>query len=546
MKTPNPRAHFLNLLPLLVCMFRAIAQLGSWELLQENAGISAMHMALLSNGKVVMFDRTDFGKSNLSLPAGRCRSDPNELALTLDCTAHSAEYDPVANSVRPLFVQTDVWCSSGAIAPDGRLIQTGGFNDGDHVVRVFQPCDNCDWEEFPSGLAARRWYASNQILPDGRIIVIGGRRQYNYEFYPKSEMTAATFLFRFLAETKDANENNLYPFVHLSTDGNLFVFANNRSVLLDYGGNRIVKVFPTMPGGDPRNYPSSGSSTLLPLRISPELSAIPVEVLVCGGAPTGSYDQAREGQFVQALDTCGRIRITDPSPQWQIETMPVARVMGDMVLLPTGDVLIINGASAGTAGWEFGRNPVLSPVLYNPVAPSSARFRTLASTQVPRVYHSTAILLPDGRILVGGSNPHVYYNFSGVLFPTELRLESFSPPYLSPQFSRLRPNIIFPASNPATIRFGQQFQVRFSVESMVGAEGITVTMVAPSFTTHSFSMNQRLLVLQNTMLTVLSPNVYQANTVAPQSPLLAPPGYYLIFVVHQGVPSSAIWSRISA
>lgn len=74
-----------------------------------------------------------------------------------------------------------------------------------------------------------------------------------------------------------------------------------------------------------------------------------VEVLVCGGAPKGAHINAKKGTFVVALDTCGRIKISDPNPKWVMERMPMSRVMGDM-LLPNGDVLIINGGSSETAG----------------------------------------------------------------------------------------------------------------------------------------------------------------------------------------------------
>jgi hypothetical protein len=144
-----------------------------------------------------IFDRTDFGKSNLSLPNGQCRNDPNESALKIDCTAHSAEYDVATNTFRALFVQTDVWCSSGAVIPDGRLIQTGGFttvNEGSgYSLPTLAVTGN--WQEIENGLAVCRWYATNHILPDGQQIVIGGRRQFNYELYPKSFICANTYSF---------------------------------------------------------------------------------------------------------------------------------------------------------------------------------------------------------------------------------------------------------------------------------------------------------------------------------------------------------------
>ncbi|KAB1203723.1 Galactose oxidase [Morella rubra] len=517
---------------------------GRWRLLQKSIGITAMHMQLLNNDRVIIFDRTDFGRSNLSLPNGRCRYDPTDEALKIDCTAHSVEYNVANNSFRALFVQTDVWCSSGAVHPDGSLIQTGGFNDGERKVRVFKPCTDCDWQEIDNGLAARRWYATDHILPDGRQIIIGGRGQFNYEFYPKSGGSEQLYSLPFLVQTNDEYiENNLYPFVFLNVDGNLFIFANNRAILFDYENNKIAKTYPEIPGGDPRSYPSTGSAVLLPLR-NLQAQFVVAEVLVCGGAPKGSYTQATYDYFVGALNTCARIKITDPKPQWVMETMPTPRVMGDMTLLPDGNVLIINGASAGTAGWEYGRNPVLNPVLYRPDKARGSRFKLLKATTIPRMYHSTAILLRDGRVLVGGSNPHVGYEFTNVLFPTELRLEAFYPPYLGAQYSNLRPAIVSPLSQ-TKLTHGQKLIVRFSVTGILAPNLVSVTLVAPSFTTHSFSMNQRLLVLDAGKVTYLrNYHAYQVQVTTPSSGNLAPSGYYMLFVVHRGVPSNGIWVQI--
>ncbi|CAH9120329.1 unnamed protein product, partial [Cuscuta europaea] len=229
---------------------------GKWDLLVGNVGIAAMHMQLLNNDRVVILDRTDFGLSNISLPPGQCREDANDLATKVDCTAHSVEYDVAGNTVRPLMVQTDVWCSSGGVMPDGTLVQTGGWNDGDHVVRVLAPCaDNkCDWVELPGALLQWRWYATNHILPDGRQIIIGGREQFNYEFHPK-RAGGGELLYDlpFLADTNDPGaENNLYPFVFLNVDGHLFIFANNKAILYDYVKHAVVRSYPAMPDAQPR------------------------------------------------------------------------------------------------------------------------------------------------------------------------------------------------------------------------------------------------------------------------------------------------------
>ncbi|KAK3231750.1 hypothetical protein Dsin_003631 [Dipteronia sinensis] len=523
---------------------------GRWQLLQKSIGISAMHMQLLNNDRVIMFDRTDFGESNLSLPHGKCRNNTGEKALKVDCTAHSIEYNVLSNTFRPLMVHTDTWCSSGTLMPNGTLIQTGGNKNGGRVIRIIKPCsdDKCDWVEVKNVLDMKRWYATNHILPDGRQIVIGGRNQFNYEFLPKKNGAPNLYSLPFLNETRDSSyvENNLYPFVFLIGDGNLFIFANNRAILFNYSNSKVVKKYPTMPGGEPRCFPSTGSAVLLPLK---NLSApsVEAEVLVCGGAPKGSAakaDNKKNHTFVRALDTCGRIKITDPNPQWVMETMPHARIMGDMILLPNGNVLIINGAAAGVAGWEINRNPVLNPVLYRPDHIIGSRFESQNPATIPRMYHSTAVLLLDGRVLVGGSNPHKRYNFTGVLFPTELSLEAFSPAYLDPENSNLRPKIVLPPSH-AKLKYKQNLEVRFTLAAgNVTLDKLSVTMVVPSFTTHSFAMNQRLLVLGSEKVAGLGNNTYTVQVTTPGSGNLAPPGYYLLFVVHQDIPSKGIWVNL--
>ncbi|KAI4369426.1 hypothetical protein MLD38_017865 [Melastoma candidum] len=518
---------------------------GEWRLLQASVGISAMHMQLLHDNRVVLFDRTDFGRSNLSLPDGRCRYDSKDTVLKTDCSAHSVLYDVITNTFRPLMVLTDTWCSSGAVSPDGDLVQTGGYNDGDRAVRSFTPCGDgsCDWVEFPNYLSRRRWYATDQILPDGRIIVIGGRRQFSYEFYPKNDDNRGSSSFltlHFLIETRDENENNLYPFVHLLPDGNLFVFANTRCISLNYRTNTVVREFPSIPVRVPRNYPSSGSSVMLP--IDENKDSLDVEILICGGAPTGSYTQALQGNFIRASSSCGRLKVTDKNPSWAMENMPVARVMGDMLLLPTGNVLIINGVEFGTAGWELGRSPVTRPLIYCTADDTpTGRFSIMAPSPRPRLYHSTAALLHDGRILIGGSNPHRFYNFTDVNYPTDLSLEAYLPPYLSPEHDKIRPRIL---SADQLLRVGQTFSITFQVAGYLEASSLSARIVSPPFTTHSLSMNLRMVVLKSAGVSRSTSDKYVLNVAGPSKAEIAPPGYYMLFVVNSGIPSSAVWIKI--
>jgi len=146
-------------------------------------------------------------------------------------------------------------------------------------------------------------------------------------------------------------------------------------------------------------------------------------------------------------------------------------------------VLIINGAENGSQGWGFASNAVLNPVLYNPALAPGTRFDTLTATNIARVYHSTANLLPDGRILVAGSNTHEFYTFSPV-FPTELRIEAFSPPYLA---AGARPAIV---AAPGALGYGQNFVVEVEYAAVPRGD-IELNLLTAPFVTHSYAQVRR-------------------------------------------------------
>jgi len=94
-----------------------------------------------------------------------------------------------------------------------------------------------------------------------------------------------------------------------------------------------------------------------------------------------------------------------------------------MVSLPDGTFMIMNGATQGVAGFGLANNPNLNAVLYDPTQPIGSRFSILNNTIVARMYHSEAILLPDGRILVSGSDPQTDNPDGTVKYPEEFRVE---------------------------------------------------------------------------------------------------------------------------
>jgi len=183
----------------------------------------------------------------------------------------------------------------------------------------------------------------------------------------------------------------------------VFTIAGNQTIMWDYTNNVLLKTLPNTPLA-PRTFPSSATAVLLPLTFP----AYTPTVLVCGGC-NGAMPAP------VALADCYTIKPLDASPTWATEqSLPNgAQVMSDGIILPDGTVLIINGARIGSGGGFQADGPVLQPLIYNPAAAAGSRFTTQPATAIPRLYHSTATLLPSGEVLIAGSNPAVGYSLQG-------------------------------------------------------------------------------------------------------------------------------------
>ncbi|CAD6260394.1 unnamed protein product [Miscanthus lutarioriparius] len=186
--------------------------------------------------------------------------------------------------------------------------------------------------------------------------------------------------------------------------------------------------------------------------------------------------------------------------------------------------------------------PSTAPVIYRPDLPfvnRTGQFKEKMPTGTPR---------SRAR---GRQPPHHYYNFTNIKFPTDLSLKAFSPYYLDVS-KDLRPFMVDPSpkGGPTTVTYGGSLDLlcRIPARSVV-----SVTMVAPSFTMHSFTQNQRQLFLQvqvNKARLEAPPGVrvpddaYVAFVTMPSTAVLAPPGYYMLFVINGCIRSEGIWVHI--
>ncbi|KAF8634046.1 hypothetical protein AX17_004310 [Amanita inopinata Kibby_2008] len=474
--------------------------------------------------------------------------------------------------------------------PDG---SSGGWDseyqdfDGAKAIRILNPCkdsDNinsfqCQWFDDPTVLSMqkRRWYSAAEALADGTIVIIGGfvnggyiNRNYpntdpqfeggaaecTYEFFPSRGPVQP---FNFLIKTSGLNS---YAHTFLMASGKLFVQANVSTVLWDAGANQETPL-PDMPHNVVRVYPASGAVAMLPL--TPDNNYTQTIVL-CGGsdmpdAAWGNYAfPAINTWNYPASKDCQRITpepADGSAPAYeQDDDLLEGRTMGQFIILPDGKLLVVNGGLNGTAGYSqatgqtpnfsdmpFGESlasgPVGTPALYDPKAPKGQRWSNAGfeTSNIARLYHSSAMLLTDGSVLIAGSNPNVDVNLTAI-FPTTYKAEIFYPPYFK---ATTRPVV---TGAPNSISYGgQSFDLTISASSYSGsandaADATTVVLQRGGFTTHAMNMGQRLLQLNSTYTVHDDGTITLHVAQAPPNPNLFQPGPALLFVNIHGIPSN--------
>lgn len=199
-----------------------------------------------------------------------------------------------------------------------------------------------------------------------------------------------------------------------------------------------------------------------------------------------------------------------------------------MTALPDGTYLILNGGKQGRAGFGLTVDPNHNAVLYDPTKPVNQRMSVMANTTVDRMYHSEAILLQDGRVLVSGSDPQ------DVRFAQEYRVEVFVPPYLLSGAAQP----IFTIVNNVT-SFGYGETITLNVVQYQGLPSdIKVSLMGADSSTHGNSMGQR------TIFPAVSCSGTTCVVTTPPNANVSPPGWHQLFVLDGPTPSHSQWIRI--
>ncbi len=424
---------------------------------------------------------------------------------------HSAHlWDPADDSITDVPTELNLHCTGHVGLTDGTVFMAGGGGNGNGVgikeTSVFTlGARPSPWQRLKD-MNYPRWYPTCTTMPDGRVLVVGGNEQPGVPADIPEIYDRATDMWDLLpgAQTPPGQAAlPLYPFMFVLPDGKLF-FAGPRedTYTLD------VDPQATQP------WTFVGTSNF---RGDSAVMYEPGRVLKSGGiAPRGF-----EENLTDSIDLNLR------APQWTAELpMQEPRRDHNLVLLPDGTILAVGGSKLDKSDQDIG---VLDAEWFNPAMPGLGWERLAPMSPPGRWHHSTAILLADATVLAAG----VVANAYGAIPSAEI----FSPPYLfSGNDPAPRPEITFA---PSTAQYGDTFSVALSQSSPVTAQQIgQVTLVRLASVTHSFDQNQRFVRLQFSV-----DDTFQLSVTAPANSNLAPPGYYMLFVVSDaangGVPSVA-------
>jgi hypothetical protein len=496
---------------------------GRWQVLPFHSGVLAVHAALLPQGKVLFFAGS--GSSATRFAA-------RDFGSMADGVYTSVVWDPKApqgnNFFHPqtLFAPNrrpfDFFCGADTLLADGRLLSAGGtghYNPfaGRNDATIFNVATE-QWS-FVASMAHGRWYPSLITLGDGRALIATGLTEdlTNPHNNTLEIYDLATNKWQMLHFEGGFAGLPLYAHIFLMADGRI-VFDGGRMddnlqvdpCIIDLTHNPVhLTVVPGMEGGGMRNQ---SASVLLP-------PAQDQRVMIMGGGPAGKPNKT------DAIDNVDIVDLTHPNPHF-VPASPLCfpRIHLNSVLLPDHTVFV----SGGSLKQEDAPMARLQGEVYDP---RTDTWTPTAGAVVPRLYHSTALLLPDATVVTAGSNPdggsHVVWDHDP---NEEMRLEVFSPPYL---FRGPRPVI---SAAPAQCTHGQSIQIK----SPQSANIRWASLLRNCVTTHSFDGSQRLVDLDVTSLA----NGIVAATV-PQNPNIAPPGWYMLFIVdNNGVPSVASWIQV--
>jgi galactose oxidase-like protein/Big-like domain-containing protein len=438
--------------------------------------VVGINVALLSNGKVLAYDSI---------------GDNATETYPIQDHTRATIWDPATGSQTPVDVNTgyNIFCSGFAHLIDGRIFIAGGNKDqqlnGIPQTHIFDPATDI-WTVGPTMLGGR-WYPTVTPLSNGEMLITSGR---------VDTPEVRTLNGNLRALTSATLSLPLYPWMDVAPNGLTFYSGPDQTLRsLNTAGTGTWQTLGTRDSIN-RDY---GGHAIYDIG----------KMLVAGGGPS-----TKDTRVIDFNGATPQVSATAP--------MANGRRQFNLTVLADGSVLATGGNSSGASLVDLSAG-VYPAEQWNP---ATGQWKTLASMQITRQYHSTALLLPDGRVLSAGGGICGTCDTVGYLAKNA---EIFSPPYLFQADGTLAPRPTIDSA-PSTANYGAQMQI-----ATANPAGIQkVALVRLGAVTHSDNMEQRYIPLSFTA------GATTLTATAPANANIAPPGYYMLFIIDaNGVPSVA-------
>ncbi|MGH8934224.1 MAG: galactose oxidase-like domain-containing protein [Egibacteraceae bacterium] len=476
-------------------------------------------------------------------------------AETLPGVPNDAEQEEFAYNDEALF------CSDLNFLPDGRVFITGGTNyyteplipgtdlgvvelEGLKMSRIYDPETN-EWTQVDS-MEYGRWYPTLVTLPDGDQFVASGVTKLLKPIYPERPLDSLrnvtqTETYDLEMQTWSTNPPSasrslpLFPRLHLLPNGHVYYNAAGQA-FNPFGQALDEALWNIAASYDPESqtwtdlgvpglgtltfgFRGSTSSVMLPLKPDDDGSYTKAELLTAGGVllPTPGSVLPVSASRIDTVDTSGD---TPALSSRATGSLSRARWYGQGVVLPDGTVLMLSGSNIDEVVVPGLGRPITRAELFDP---QTEEWSPIADQGNPRTYHNTAVLMPDGRVLVGGhaTISTLYLNnttLPGGLTPQDGRDPSFQfyePPYL---FRGERPVI---SAAPESVTYSEDM----TIATPDAPEITRVMLVRRPSLTHLVDGDQRTVELP-----ILSTVDGEVTVASPPDGAVAPPGDYMLFI----------------
>lgn len=531
---------------------------GLWDNPINNAlNIVGVHAVVLYTGKILYFCFDVRAVNNLNTDNfKKYFNDPNLGSYQI--------WDPITQTAGPVQpIGRNIFCAGQCQLADGTIFTAGG-QDAAGAADVTQQWDKFfgailgsdegaqkdvhtydpvldTWVRWPD-LNDGRYYPTCQTLGDGSAFIAGGLSNL-MQFVMSGSNWAQNDQYEIYDINRGLGPNpprpfmsaDQYPIVRLLPGSRqLFVHIHRTTYLFDLDLGSFVsgaQFIPPSPVGR-QTYPMQTGHVLLP-----QHEGDPPRILIVGGSTHTDFNSINTQSDAPAVPGAFIFEYNQGSPSssfWRntIGSPNVARLLCDTVLLPNGTVFVVNGIRKGAAsGHSY--DTVFDTEIFDP---DKETFTKMADSDHnhPRAYHSTAVLLPDGRVAIAG-NTAAYNNPGPDGNPPfdDTTIQVFNPPYL---FCGPRPTV---TGVPTVMTYGTSTTIQYVGDPPIAR----VMMMRPCAVTHSVDMDQRAIWLSATNQTNGNNNGGSMLTFTmPNDRALAPPGYYMLFFLSDaGVPSIASW-----